>query len=231
MDETSRKVSQEVASKLTAKETYIYFCLLCKCNWITLKTAIKQSTLAEFSGIPQRTISRAIQKFYAKELIDIKDTPIIGTKGTFTRYNYQLFAIYWVLIKVKLTDEPIGQELKGFLVLLKLSCINYTNRCLYTTAEELADCMPKVKLPDVERLLKEAEQAGYIKYKNKKDVQFIELIRKDLFLTGKESQGQKIYRIYPHPFNEEECADLLKAREAPDYKDKPYPNNKSRTPN
>lgn len=214
-----RRINQNV-NRLSAIDTYRYFYLVVNANWVTQETHIKQSTLAEAWKLKKS--SAVIKRFEVAELLTKEPEHIRGQYGTFPRNKYCIIIGKWVGISVALLDEPISDELKGFLILLKSFCINYTNRCLYTTPDELADWMLKIKAEDIDRLLDEAEQAGYIKGEIEKGKRFITLTRDDLFAVWEESDGQKLYRIYPHPFTQEECDDMLQPRGTPDYEDKPY---------
>lgn len=222
-----RRINQNV-NRLSAIDTYRYFYLAVKADWITQETHVKQSTLAEAWNL--KSSSAVIKRFEDAKLLTKETDYIGGQYGTFSRNTYQIIIGKWVGISVELLNEPISDELKGFLILLKSLCINYTNRCLYTAPDGLADWMIKLKTEDIDRLLNEAEQAGYIKGEMEKGKQFITLTRDDLFLVWEENRGQKLYRIYPHPFIQEECDDMLQPRGTPDYENRPYPNNKSRTP-
>lgn len=214
-----RRINQNV-NRLSAVDTYRYFYLVVKTNWVTLETHIKQSTLAEAWNLKKS--SAVIKRFEDAELLTKEPEHIRGQYGAFQRNTYHIIIGKWVGISVALLDEPISDELKGFLILLKSLCINYTNRCLYTTPDKLADWMLKVKAEDIERLLNEAEQAGYIKGEVEKGKRFITLTRNDLFAVWEESEGQKLYRLYPNPFTQEEYDDMLQPKGTPDYEDKPY---------
>lgn len=222
-----RRINQNV-NRLSAIDTYRYFYLAVNADWVTQETHIKQSTLAQAWNL--KSSSAVIKRFEDAELLTKETDYIGGQYGTFTRNTYHIIIGKWVGISVELLNEPISDELKGFLILLKSLCINYTNRCLYTAPDELANWMIKLKTENTDRLLNEAEQAGYIKGEMEKGKQFITLTRNDLFAVWEESEGQKLYRLYPHPFTQKECDDMLQPRGTPDYENRPYPNNKSRTP-
>ncbi len=193
-------------NRLSTVDTYRYFYLVVKANWVTQETYIKQSALAEAWNLKKS--SAVIKRFKDAKLLTKDIEHIRGQYGAFPRNTYHIIIGKWVGISVALLDEPISDELKGFLILLKSLCINYTNRCLYMTLDELADWM----LKDIYRLLNEAEQAGYIKGEVEKKKRFITLTRNDLFAVWEESEGQKLYRLYPHPFTQEECDDMLQPR-------------------
>lgn len=200
-----RRINQNV-NRLSTVDTYRYFYLVVKANWVTQETYIKQSALAEAWNLKKS--SAVIKRFKDAKLLTKDIEHIRGQYGAFPRNTYHIIIGKWVGISVALLDEPISDELKGFLILLKSLCINYTNRCLYMTLDELADWM----LKDIYRLLNEAEQAGYIKGEVEKKKRFITLTRNDLFAVWEESEGQKLYRLYPHPFTQEECDDMLQPR-------------------
>lgn len=223
-----RRINQNI-NRLNAIDAYRYFYLSVNANWVTHETHIKQSTLAKAWNI--KNVSSVIKRFEQAKLLYKGQENITGQYGRFKRNTYYIIIGKWVGISIELLNEPISDELKGFLILLKSFCINHTNRCLYTTSEELADWLLKVKVTDIEKLLDETEQAGYIRGDIEKGKRFITLTRDDLFAVWKESEGQKLYRLYPHPYSQEQCDDMLQPRGTPDYEDKPYPNNKSRTPN
>ena len=67
---------------------------------------------------------------------------------------------HWVMVDEKLVKEPISNELKGFLIMLKIRCLNYTNVCGYSV-RALADTL-SIGKSMVDRYLQQAEELGYI---------------------------------------------------------------------
>ncbi|MEE3417390.1 MAG: hypothetical protein VZR53_18850 [Prevotella sp.] len=96
--------------------------------------------------------------------------------------------VHWVIIDEKLVEEPISNELKGFLIMLKIKCLNYTNVCGYSI-RALADTL-SIGKSMVDRYLQQAEELGYIKRNKKK--KNITLLRDDIFIIARETDIHKL---------------------------------------
>ena len=177
-----RKISKNMAGKLTAKEAYLFYCLALKANLKTYESYIKQKTLAKEYGIKDvDQIREWLYNFQSKGLVRIVKTNIKGQFGKFQRCRYFLNTEHYVLISELLKDEPISRQLKGFLILLKCKCLNGTNTTLFSQnklAKEL-----RISKGTISNYMQEAIDKGYIS----KDKQGIHLLRKDIFLKTETS--------------------------------------------
>lgn len=196
-----RKITSNIAGKLSLLETYLFYCLALCSDCYTMESYIKQDNLTNFYGIKKTDqIREWLHKFESLGLISIDKSDIYGQYGKFYRCSYQLDTEHYVLITNKLYDEPISKELKGFLILLKCKCLNGTNTTLYSQnrlAEELG-----LAKGTVSKYINEAEEKGYVK-RNKKG---IHLLREDIFLKTSESQLAIIKNIYPEIITDEDLA-------------------------
>ena len=177
-----RKISKNMAGKLTAKEAYLFYCLALKANLKTYESNIKQITLANYYGIKDTDqISDWLYNFQSKRLLRIVKVKIKGKFGQFQKCRYFLNTENYVLISEILKDEPISRQLKGFLILLKCKCLSGTNTTLYSQnklAKELG-----ISVGTISNYIKEAIDNGYIS----KDKKGIQLLREDIFLKTKTS--------------------------------------------
>lgn len=196
-----RKITSNIAGKLSLLETYLFYCLALCSDCYKMESYIKQDNLTNFYGIKKTDqIREWLHKFESLGLISIDKSDIYGQYGKFNRCSYQLDTEHYVLITNKLYDEPISKELKGFLILLKCKCLNGTNATLYSQ-NKLAEELGLAK-GTVSKYINEAEEKGYVK-RNKKG---IHLLREDIFLKTSESPLAIIKNVYPEIITDEDLA-------------------------
>jgi DNA-binding MarR family transcriptional regulator len=193
-----RKLNNGIAAVLSPAECYTYFCLTLKSDYETLESNVKQETLAKYVGVSTSTIQRHLAKMYDEGFIWIDRETHKDNENIFKKNHYTLLydiSIYdddgfahWVMVDEKLVREPISNELKGFLIMLKIRCLNYTNTCGYSV-RRLADTL-SIGKSMVDRYLQQAEELGYIKRNKKK--KNIELLRDDIFIIARETDIHKL---------------------------------------
>ena len=194
-----RRITSNIAGKLNLLETYLFYCLALCSDCRTMTSYSKQDNLTDFYGIKKTDqIRKWLHKFESLGLVSINKSDVHGQYGIFNRCSYQLDTGHYVLITNKLYDEPIGKELKGFLILLKCKCLNGTNTTLYSQnrlAEEFG-----LSKGTISKYINEAEEKGYVK----RDKKGIHLLREDIFLITSESQLAIIKNIYPGIITDED---------------------------
>ena len=172
-----RKISKNMAGKLTAKEAFLFYCLALKSDFYTYESNIEQESLAKDYGIEDTDqISDWLYKFQSCGLLTVAKTNIKGQYGRFQKNRYLLNTENYVFISDVLKDEPISKQLKGFLILLKCKCLSGTNTTLYSQnklAKELG-----IGKSTISNYIQEAIANGYVT----KDKNGIHLIREDIFL-------------------------------------------------
>lgn len=194
-----RRITSNIAGKLNLLETYLFYCLALCSNCSTMTSYSKQDNLTDFYGIKKTDqIRKWLHKFESLGLVSINKSDVHGQYGIFNRCSYELDTGHYVLITNKLYDEPIGKELKGFLILLKCKCLNGTNTTFYSQnrlAEEFG-----LSKGTISKYINEAEEKGYVK----RDKKGIHLLREDIFLITSESQLAIIKNIYPGIITDED---------------------------
>ncbi|MDH6306277.1 DNA-binding MarR family transcriptional regulator [Parabacteroides sp. PF5-5] len=193
-----REITELIANLLSLTEAYTFLCLAIKSDRDTYESNIKQDNLAAYindnafsekDAITQSTISKHISKFKAKGLLTINTRFVKGKNGKFARNKYFLNTEHYVLIDEALVKEPIPNELKGFLVLIKTLCLNSTNLCRYSI-RELENIMV-IKKSTIGKYLKMAIDMGYIKRTSKG----IELINDKIFYKTRETPIAEMKRF------------------------------------
>ena len=193
-----RKIPQLVADELRPLEAYTYLLLASKSDYNTLESKVNQSTLAEQSNLDVKTIRNHLNKMENKGIVTVQRERKVGASGIFKFNTYHLSDENYSLISVDLLNEPIKKELIGFLVQLKLRCLNFTNLCRYSV-RDLADTLPYSK-STVDRYLIEAEEKGYVK----RDKQGIMLLDKNLFIVDEKSVYELTREFYPEILTDED---------------------------
>ena len=196
-----RKIPQLVADELRPLEAYLYLLLASKSDYNTLESKVNQSTLAEQSNLDVKTIRNHLNKMENKGIVTVQRERKVGASGIFKFNTYHLSDENYSLISVDLLNEPIKKELIGFLVQLKLRCLNFTNLCRYSV-RDLADTLPYSK-STVDRYLIEAEEKGYVK----RDKQGIMLLDKNLFIVDEKSVYEITRELYPEILTDEDRRD------------------------
>ena len=198
-----RKIPQLVADELRPLEAYLYLLLASKSDYNTLESKVNQSTLAEQSNLDVKTIRNHLNKMENKGIVTVQRERKVGASGIFKFNTYHLSDENYSLISVDLLNEPIKKELIGFLVQLKLRCLNFTNLCRYSV-RDLADTLPYSK-STVDRYLIEAEEKGYVK----RDKQGIMLLDKNLFIVDEKSVYEITRELYPEILTDEDIRDHI----------------------
>lgn len=207
-----RKITQLVADKLSPAEAYTFMCLASKSDYATLESSVNQDTLTKVvDGITDvnddrkfknriRTIQNHLYKFREEGLIDVTTEQHIGDQGAFKFNKYKLNDEHYSLIDIEILKLDGSKELKGFLILLKLRCLNGTNICKFSI-RELADTLT-ISKSTVDRYIKEAESLGYIIRDMKKNI--IKLTLDNIFYTTQESTIAIMKRLYPEALTDED---------------------------
>lgn len=194
-----RRITEKIADKLNLSESYTFYCLAMKSDFNSLESHVMQETLAKVVGVDVSTIQRHLYKFKEEGLVDIESKYIKGKTNPIKINVYRLTDENYKYITDQLLKEPISNELKGFLLLLKCRCYNCTNDCQYSV-RGLADTL-QIGKSTVDKYLKLAEESGYIKRDKKKG---ITIIREDIFIPAKESLYYAVSKTYPEYLTDED---------------------------
>ena len=207
-----RKITQLVADKLSPAEAYTFMCLASKSDYNTLESCVNQDSLTMIvDGITEikdekklnnrvRTIQNHLYKFENEKLITIRTESHFGKNGSFRFNKYKLNDEHYSLIDTAILNLNGSKEMKGFLIQLKLRCLNGTNICKYSI-RELADTLIYGK-STVDRYIKEAESLGYIVRDKKKGI--IRITIDEIFYTTRESIIAITKRLYPEVLTDED---------------------------
>ena len=175
-----RKITELIAGRLKPKEAYLFYCLALKSDFITNESYITQESLAKFYGIKDvDQIREWLYMFQSKGLLTIVKNKVKGQYGTFHKCKYILNAEHYNLISDLLKEEPISNQLKGFLILLKCKCLNGTNTTKFSQ-NQLANELG-ISTGSISQYMKDAIDNAYVS----KDDKGIHLLREDIFLKVK----------------------------------------------
>lgn len=191
------RITDQISSKLTVYEAYLYYCLALCTDFNTMESNAKQETIARmYYDIPKD--KNDISNFYIDKIrkylhtlesfgfILVSKDKIKGQYGTFEKCKYNLSNEHFFMVSNKLYSEPIKKELKGFLILLKSLTLNGTNLILYTL-DELANKL-KYSRRQISTYIKELKKLGYLQAEKKG----ISIVRDDLFpLLGSKAENYK----------------------------------------
>ncbi len=202
-----RMINNRIADVLSPLEAYTYFCLAIKSDFGTFLSNVNQTTLAQIANVCQSTIQEHVTKFEQERLIMVNRTMNKNEDQVFRKNKYRLLydkaddgsLCHFVYIDGELINAPIKRELKGFLILLKIRCLNYTNICAYSV-RELADTLAIGKSM-VDNYLKMAEETGYIKRDKKKKT--IKLLNEKIFIEARETDISGIRKLYPEVISDD----------------------------
>lgn len=155
----------------------------------------------------QSTIQEHITKFERERLVMVNRQINKDDDKIFRKNKYRLLydkaddgsPCHFVYLDGELINAPIKKELKGFLILLKIRCLNYTNTCAYSV-RELADTLTIGKSM-VDNYLRMAEEVGFIKRNRKKKT--IQLINDEIFIVARETDISTIRNLYPEVISDD----------------------------
>ena len=204
--------------KLSPKEVYVLYGLALQTDYETKVSYVNQTTLLDklnSGGDTEslRHLQRKLSELAESGLIEKNTQTHLNKDNQSMRFNtYKLDNVMsgdnYILVRDTLEKEPIRNEAKGFLIMLKMLCYNFENHTNYTS-EEMASLVG-LSVSQVNRYIKELKDLGYITKRKKNKVTTTTIIRdNDFFINGKQSELVKIKKLYPECLTDE---DLLNGK-------------------
>ena len=141
-----RKIRNDVHSQLNNKEAAVFLALVFCSDYKTGESHVTHKTLTEKTGMPESSLKKYLKQLAKKEFIYPNSyfsgkTPQ-GAPRRLTDYNIQMPDTCYIMADRKLLDDKIGDLplkeqsfIRGFLLMLKCVCLNFTDTTLYSYRE------------------------------------------------------------------------------------------------
>lgn len=193
MDENKlsyRRIRNDVHIHLTNKEAVTYLALMFYSDYKTGESHITHKTLRDITGIPESTLKKYLKQLSEKEFITPHSyfsgkTPK-GEPRRLTDYHTQIPDTCYIMADRKLLDIQIGNLslkeqsfIRGFLLMLKCVCLNFTDTTLYSYRD--MEKRMNLSYTTIAGLMKQCQEYGLVT-PNEKGEGYT--IRKGLFYNG-----------------------------------------------
>lgn len=141
-----RKIRNDVHCRLNNKEAAVFLALVFCSDYKTGESHVTHKTLGEKTGFPESSLKRYLKRLAKEEFIYPHSyfsgkTPQ-GAPRRLTDYDIQMPDTCYIMADRKLLEDKIGdltqkeQSLvRGFLLMLKCVCLNFTDTTLYSYRE------------------------------------------------------------------------------------------------
>ena len=185
-----RRVRNDLHKHLNNKEAAVLLALVFHADYQTGVSHVIHRTVVEKTGIPESSLKKYLKQLKEKGIINMTSyydgvTPK-GQPRHLTDYFIQMPDIYYIMVSRKLFDLKLeGMELKeisfikGFILLLKCLCMNFTDTTLYSY-RKMAEHM-LLSYATIAKMMKLCLEYGLVsQYEEGKGY----AIRKGLFYNG-----------------------------------------------
>ena len=141
-----RKIRNDVHCRLNNKEAAVFLALVFCSDYKTGESHVTHKTLGEKTGFSESSLKRYLKRLAKKEFIHPLSyfsgkTPQ-GAPRRLTDYDIQMPDTCYIMADRKLLDDKIGDLplkeqsfIRGFLLMLKCVCLNFTDTTLYSYRE------------------------------------------------------------------------------------------------
>lgn len=138
-----RKMRNDINIHLTNKEAATFLALMFCSDFNTGESHVIHKTLTDMTGFPESTLKRYLNKLKGKGFIETKSyyngVTQTGDPRHLTDYITQMPDIHYIMVSRTLLDMQINElplkhqsAIKGFLLMLKCVCLNFTDTTLYS---------------------------------------------------------------------------------------------------
>lgn len=166
-----RRVRNDLHKYLNNKEAAVLLALVFHADYQTGESHVIHRTLVEKTGIPESSLKRYLKQLKEKGIISMTSyyngvTPK-GMPRHLTDYFIQIPDVYYIMVSRKLFDFKLeGVELKemsfirGFILLLKCLCMNFTDTTLYSY-RKLEEHM-QLSYATIAKLMQQCQKYGLV---------------------------------------------------------------------
>ena len=180
----------DIGKFLSNKEAGALLGLVFHSNFKTGESHVTHKKLIEVTGFPETTLKRYLNTLEENSYIEKHSfysgkTPT-GQPRQLTEYHVYIPDTHYIMVDRKLLDLEIGDlplkeqsAIKGFILMLKCVCLNFTDTTLYSYSE-LAERL-NISRPTINNLMQQCKEYDLVSYDEKKGSY---TIRKGLFING-----------------------------------------------
>lgn len=180
----------DIGKFLSNKEAGALLGLVFHSNFKTGESHVTHKKLIEVTGFPETTLKRYLNTLEENSYIEKHSfysgkTPT-GQPRQLTEYHVYIPDTHYIMVDRKLLDLKIGDlplkeqsAIKGFILMLKCVCLNFTDTTLYSYSE-LAERL-NISRPTINNLMQQCKEYDLVSYDEKKGSY---TIREGLFING-----------------------------------------------
>lgn len=185
-----RRIRNDVHIRLNNKEAATYLALMFYSDYQTGESHVTHKTLRDKTGIPESTLKKYLkqlsEKGFTKPNSYFSGNTPQGNPRRLTDYFTQIPDTCYIMADRKLLDIQIGNLplkeqsfLKGFLLMLKCVCLNFTDNTLYSYRD--LEKRMNLSYDTIAGLMKQCQEYGLIT-PNEKGKGYT--IKEGLFING-----------------------------------------------
>ena len=183
-----RRMRNDINVHLTNKEAATFLALMFYSDYNTGESYVTHKTLTDKTGFPESTLKRYLKNLKEKGFIEMHSyyegvTPT-GQPRHLTDYFIQIPDTHYIMVNRELLDMQIKElplkeqsAIKGFLLMLKCVCLNFTDTTLYSYRE--MEKHMNLSYATIAHLMKQCIEYGLVSANSKGYT-----IKEGLFING-----------------------------------------------